>query len=242
MPSKSHRKSHRDSEPSVDFFRQPEAGSNNGVEHPTATDTGEWDVDAMRLENDGPVASTEDAWNLDALRLSQDFDAEVGGKKLLTTVPVRRPKRQEFVRVHHDPAWHLPAALLEVEEDRESYLVVSALQKALTEEVRPVDLVTAMNRSGLLFLWPVKRAKAGKRANAWLTSAQAGARLAQKHWVKVASNHDLAAYEITQAEVHYPDPKWPTDLDFDDLLKLAFKDHVIRDMQHPVLRRLRGEI
>ena len=196
----------------------------------------------MRLANDGPLASTEDAWNLDALRLSQDFDAEVGGKKLLTTVSVRRPKRQEFVRVHPDPSWHLLAALLEVEEDGESYLIVSALQKALAEEVQPVDLVTAMNRSGLLFLWPVKRAKGGKRDNAWLTSAQAGARLAQKHWVKVASNRDLAAYEITEAAGHYPDPEWPVDLDFDALLKLAFKDHVIRDMQHPVLRRLRGEI
>lgn len=238
MPSKSH----RDSEPSADFFRQPEAGSNNGVEHPPTTDTGEWDIDAMRLANDGPMASTEDAWNLDALRLSQDFDAEVGGKKLLTTVSVRKPKRQEFVRVHPDPAWQLPAALLEVEEDRESYLVAAALQQALKGEVQPVDLVTAMNRSGLLFLWPVKRAKEGKRDNAWLTSAQAGARLAQKHWVKVASNRDLAAYEIIQAAGHYPDPEWPADLVFDDLVKLAFKDHVIRDMQHPVLRRLRGEI
>jgi hypothetical protein len=136
MPSKSN----RDSEPSADFFRQPEAGSNNGVEPPPTTDTGEWDIDAMRLANDEPMASTEDAWNLDALRLSQDFDAEVGGKKLLTTVPVRKPKRQEFVRVHPDPAWHLPAALLEVEEDRESYLVVSALQQALKGEVQPVDL------------------------------------------------------------------------------------------------------
>lgn len=238
MPSKSN----RNTEPSADFFRQPEAGSNNGVEHPTATDTGEWDVDTMRLENDGQMVQTEDEWSLDALRLSQDFDAEVGGKKLLTNVPVRRPRRQEFVRVHPDPAWHLAAALLEVEEDGENYLVVSALQKALSEEVLPVDLVTAMNRSGLLFLWPVKRAKGGKRDNAWHTSAQEGARLAQKRWVKIASNRDLAAYEITQAAGHYPDPEWPSDLTFSDILKLAFKDHVIQDMRHPVLCRLRGEI
>jgi hypothetical protein len=238
MPSKSH----RDSEPSTDFFRQPEAGSNNGVEHPTATDTREWDVDAVRLEADVHAVRPEDEWNLDALRLAQDFDAEVGGKKLLTTVPVRRPKRQEFVRVHPDPAWHLEAALLEAEEDNESYLVVSTLQKALIEEVQPVDLVTTMNRGGLLFLWPVKRSKGNKRDNAWLTSAQEGARLAQKHWIKIASNRELAAYQITQAAGYFPDPEWPADLTFSDLLKLAFKDHVIQDMQHPVLRRLRGEI
>jgi hypothetical protein len=94
-------------------------------------DTEEWDVNAVRLEADKHAASLEDEWNLDALRLAQDFDAEVGGRKLLTSVPVRKPKRQEFVRVH--PAWHLEAALLEAEEDNESYLVVTALQKALIE-------------------------------------------------------------------------------------------------------------
>ena len=235
-------KSNRESAPSADFFRQPEAGSNNGVEHPTATDTEEWDVDVVRLEEDKHVASSEDEWNLDALRLTQDFDTEVGGKKLLTTVPVRKPKRQEFVRVHPGKAWHLEAALLEAEEDNESYLVVTALQKTLIEEVQPVDLVTAINRGGLLFLWPVKRSKGGKRDNTWLVSAQEGARVAQQYWVRVSGNRELAAYDIRRAAAHYPEPEWPADLTFSDLLKLAFKDHVIQDMQHPVLRRLRGEI
>ena len=236
MPSKSN----RDTEPSADFFRQPEAGSNNGVEHPTAMDTEEWDVNAVRLEADKHAASLEDEWNLDALRLAQDFDAEVGGRKLLTSVPVRKPKRQEFVRVH--PAWHLEAALLEAEEDNENYLVISALQKALIEEVRPVDLVTTMNRSGLLFLWPVKRSKGSKRDNAWIISAQEGARVAQQYWVRVRGNRELAAYDIIRAAAHYPEPEWPADLTFSDLIKLAFRDHVVQDMQHPVLRRLRGEI
>ena len=37
--------------------------------------------------------------DLNALRLDQNFDAAVGVKKLLTTVPVRKPNRSEFVRV-----------------------------------------------------------------------------------------------------------------------------------------------
>lgn len=221
---------------------EPKPGSNNGVEHPTATDTEQWDVDAVRLETDKHVTSLEDEWNLDALRLSQDFDAAVGGKKVQTTVSVRKPKRQEFVRVHPDPAWHLEAALLEAEEDRESYLVVAALQKTLIQEVQPVDLVTTINRSGEIFLWPVKRSKGSKRDNAWITSAQQGALVAQKFWVRVSGNRELAAYDVMRAAAHYPEPEWPGDWTFADLLKLAFKDHVIQDMWHPVLRRLRGEI
>ena len=235
-------KSNRDVEPSADFFQQPEAGSNNGLDRPTTTEAEEWDVEALRAAHDTPSASTEAEWDLDALRLTQDFEAEVGGKALLTTVPVRKPTSQEFIRVHPDRNWHLEAALLEVEEERENYLVIAKLQHQLVEEVRPVDLVTTINRSGLLFLWPVKRPKSGKRDNAWITSAQAGARFAQQYWVKVKSNQEKAAYDIIQAASKYPDPEWPQDYTFSELLKLAFQDRVIRELDHPVLRRLRGEI
>jgi hypothetical protein len=42
--------------------------------------------------------------NLAALRLDQSYADTVGVKKLLTTVPVRKPNRQDFVRVHPGPA------------------------------------------------------------------------------------------------------------------------------------------
>jgi hypothetical protein len=62
--------------------------------------------------------------NLLALRLDQSYADTVGVKKLLTTVPVRKPNRQDFVRVNPDPAYRLtPAAIIEVKEDREVYLV-----------------------------------------------------------------------------------------------------------------------
>jgi hypothetical protein len=123
-----------------------------------------------------------------------------------------------------------------------AYIFARKCPLPFIEEVQPVDLVTTMNRSGLLFLWPVKRSKGSKRDNAWIISAQQGARVAQQSWVRVSGNRELAAYDIIRASAHYPEPEWPSDLTFDDLLKLAFRDHVIQDLQHPVLRRLRGEI
>ena len=39
-----------------------------------------------------------DPFNPAALRLDQSFADTVGVKKLLTTVPVRKPNRQDFVR------------------------------------------------------------------------------------------------------------------------------------------------
>ena len=45
--------------------------------------------------------------NLDAMRLSQDFVTGARVKKLLTTVPVRRPGTQDFFRVHPDAAYQI---------------------------------------------------------------------------------------------------------------------------------------
>ena len=50
----------------------------------------------------GPNANPFD--DLMSLRLDQSYADTVGVKKLLTTVPVRKPHRQEFVRVHPDPS------------------------------------------------------------------------------------------------------------------------------------------
>ena len=54
--------------------------------------------------------------DLEQLRVSQDFGASLGLKKLRLTVPVRKPDRQWFVRVHPDEGWHLQTALLNLKD------------------------------------------------------------------------------------------------------------------------------
>src|SRR5262249_37753929 len=67
-----------------------------------------------------------------ALRLDQSFADAVGVKKRLMTVPVRKPNRQDFVRVHPIPAYRLtPAAIIELKEDREVYLVTPNMAQDL---------------------------------------------------------------------------------------------------------------
>lgn len=73
--------------------------------------------------------------DLSKLRLSQDFAATVGVKKLLTTVPVRKPNGQEFVRVHPGEEYRLQTAVLELKVERETYLVASELWAELPGEL-----------------------------------------------------------------------------------------------------------
>ena len=65
--------------------------------------------------------------------------------------------------------------------------------------------------------------------------------LAKSRWIRVTSNMSLGAYEVFSASADLPEPAWP-DLSFERILEIAFRDRVIQDHSHPVLRQLRGEI
>src|SRR6478752_7913554 len=87
------------------------------------------------------INPTPNPFNPAALRLDQSFAETVGVKKLLTTVPVRKPNRQDFVRVHPDPAYRLtPAAIIELKEDREVYLVMPDMAPNLPGEFSTATL------------------------------------------------------------------------------------------------------
>src|SRR5215813_12145218 len=133
--------------------------------------------------------------NLSALRLDQSYADTVGVKKLLTTVPVRKPNRQDFVRVHPDPAYRLtPAAIIEVKEDREVYLVTPDMAQELPGEFVPASLFTTINRQGVLQIWPVKLPGPDGKHNDWHRSAAEAAELAMKRWVRISANMSLGAY------------------------------------------------
>jgi hypothetical protein len=57
----------------------------------------------------------------------------------------------------------------------------------------------------------------------------------------VQANLALGSYEVHQALGNLPDPEWPG-MPLNDLLRVAFRDRLITTMDHPVLRRLRGEV
>ena len=175
------------------------------------------------------------------LRLSQNFAESTGVKKLFTTIPVRKPSKQDFVRVHPDPTFRLETVILEFKEEGESYLVASELWSELVGELTPKILFTAINRQKTLFIWPVRLPGEDGRHNEWNASALEAAQLAQSKWVRVSANMNLGAYEIFEAISELSDPEWP-ETNFTKILETAFKGRYIKDLDHPALRRLRGEV
>ncbi len=59
-------------------------------------------------------------------------------------------------------------------------------------------------------------------------------------WVRVKANLSLGAYDIWEASSTIPDPQWPEE-SFQELLRLAFKDRYVNSLDHPIVKRLRGQ-
>jgi hypothetical protein len=181
-----------------------------------------------------------DPFDPDSLRLDQAFGAGAAVKKLLTTVPVRKPNSQDFVRVHPDPAYRITTALIELRDDREMYLVLPTVAPDLVGEFSACHLFTTINRQGVVHLWPVKLPSPDGRQIEWHRSAAEAAELAMRRWVRVKANMALGAYEMFEASSTIPDPEWP-DVTFRELLRIAFRDRLVDRLDHPVIQRLRGQ-
>lgn len=175
------------------------------------------------------------------LRLSQDFASTIGVKKVLTTVPCRKPGRQEFCRVRPGEEWRLETGCFDDKVNRETYLVERSLWSELANEVSPVCLFTTITRQQDVFLWPCKLPGADGKSSSWADSALAAARLAETRWMRIAANMGAGMYDVFEASAELSEPTWP-ELNFHEILKLCLRDRFIGSLDHPVLRALRGEV
>jgi hypothetical protein len=188
------------------------------------------------------AAEQFDPFDPAALRLSQDFVADLGVKKALLTVPVHKPDKAWFVRVHPAEDYRLQTAVIELKEERETYLVSQNLWHELATEATfsPRVLFTTVNRQGVVFLWPVRLPGPDGKLDDWNRSALEAAGLAQKSWVRVSANMALGAYEVHVASTNLAEPVWP-EQPMKELLRVGFKGRLIDSLDHPVLKKLRGE-
>jgi hypothetical protein len=188
------------------------------------------------------TSKLSEEFDLANLRLNQSFAETAGVTKLLTTVPVRKPNRQEFVRVHPSADYRADFAMIELKDEREreeEYIVRGDLIGELAGEIAPKTLFTTINRQGVVFLWPARLPDPDGRPNEWHRSRREAAEIATTRWVRVEANMALGAYEIRVAESVMAEPVWP-ESSFQDLIRIAFRDRLITTIDHPVIRRLRG--
>jgi hypothetical protein len=198
-------------------------------------------MDDSTKENTNITEIKKDPFDLESLRLSQDFEVP-GLQKEILSVPVRKPSKEHWVRVHPSEDYYIKTGVLELKEERELYLVAPDLWPELAVESTfgPRGLYTSMNRQGVLFIWPIKLPDPGGRMNPWHQSALDAVGRAKERWVRVVPNMSLGGYELYSSTGDIPEPEWP-DLTMQEIIRLAFKDLLIDSLDHPVLKGLRGE-
>jgi hypothetical protein len=120
-------------------------------------------------------------------------------------------------------------------------LVAQELWPELPGEIIAKVLFTTITRQGVLTLWPVRLPGEDGRHDEWNRSALEAAEMAQERWIRVVANMSLGANEVYEAVGSLPEPEWP-EVGFQEILRIAFKDHFINSLDHPVVRRLRGDL
>jgi hypothetical protein len=200
-------------------------------------DGGEESDNQEQFEEERP-----DPLNPDLYRVSgPTVQVEAG----ILAVPVRKPNKQEFVRVHPDPAYTRDVELLEFTGgggDKDLYLVAPQVRPMVSDDMRPYLLHTTISRDKVLFLWQVRiTADSNDGGRRWSQTALAATAEAKELWIKLLSNRALGGYEIVRAVTDHGDPKWP-DLTFSEIFAIAFRDKLIDNVEHPVVKKITGEL
>jgi hypothetical protein len=175
-----------------------------------------------------------------SLRIGQDFVTKFGVTKLLTTVPVGKPHRQQWFRTHPDPEYRLAVAIIQVKDDDEYYVVPAMIARQLPNTMYYLaTLQVAITRQGTVFLWVLRHSNSDGKDMACWSSARDASVIAQTKWSNITWNKETKAYDISEAPVTMPEPEWPP-YTLKQLMEKAFKDKLIDSVDHPVIQRLQG--
>ena len=165
-------------------------------------------------------------------------------------VKVRKPKPHEWVRVHpnfEDFSLILPVVRFgdEGAEDYklakpDEYIIHPVLQDhpdLLDDANKLKEFHLAITRKGTLFIWPHTLLDGD---NSWLDTEATIIQTARKQWVRQISDTREGLYRGKQSAQKWADPKWPTDMSFEDLLVKGLGDKFVASTTHPLFDKLLG--
>jgi hypothetical protein len=191
-------------------------------------------------------AELEVGLDIESFRVEQDYAARLQLAKRSVSVPVGRPNPQAFINIHPSPEWRIPVNVLEIRATRRIHLVARELVPEVMNDLVPKLLVAYSMVDGSWGLWPIRLRGALGEMDPYNESAHRIVMEYANTWVRVMTDKSAGRYVAIPAAAatmgleHLPVPRWP-DKGFAYIFDLAFRGQVIRSMDHPVLRSLRGE-
>jgi hypothetical protein len=212
----------------------------------TSFDPAEFELDdtgASSSPSSKPATAEIDPFDPETYKRAQDLAAAAGVREVLTDLPHVPPNAAWWVRRHPDPKYSFTARVIELKDRNETYLVLPHLWPSLMDEptLKRKTFYLATTMQGKLFLWSVRvPADDTQEPDRWMKAPLEAVRLAKDRWTRIAWNQEKREHDVKTC-ASTVEPRWP-DLPFRKLLELSFKGYVIDNMDHPVLRQLRGEV
>jgi hypothetical protein len=190
-------------------------------------------------ENETPALDTVDPFDPAQFAVTAT-SAAMATRKMLTHCRVGKPSKTAFVRASTRPEDTVEASILELKEDRETFLLMPGVATELQNLAKFVTLTVSVDRQGNPFLWVVNQVGNDGKDNDWNRSMREAFNAAGKRWVRVAANMASGGYDVHEAAVGVLDPVWP-EYTMRDYIRVAFgEQNIIRDVTHPVVKRLLG--
>jgi hypothetical protein len=189
-----------------------------------------------------PVPEADDFDSLESFALPQDFDPGVEEED--PPVSCRKPGPFDFFRVHPDSAWSANVGIVELRDERDDpYLVKPNMYAVFGNQVSRRRLYVYKTMQGGLHLWAVRLNQDGRRGGGgkYNETALKAAERAKTKWTRIASDQEQRCYRIFGPSEQFPEPDWSKTPPLLDLVRKAFGDgYLIKDAEHPLVRRIRG--
>ncbi len=179
----------------------------------------------------------ETQFELKNIELPQDYKEQIS-KVVTTRIPIRKPNKQWYFRAHRDN--YVECMILEVDDRNETYFVVGHLIPQLQDECKHVKLHQCITKNGTLFFWPVPIQDPNGRINSWNQSARDAVEVSMETWIRMVSNQESQSYLRHEALAAWDEPDWP-EMDLEQIMEKVTHDRLIKSLDHPILKELRGE-
>lgn len=180
------------------------------------------------------------------LNMNNIFPNVVTAVPVLTSIPVRKPHRDEFFRVRPGDEWAMDVMLLHKKAEDEKYVVYQEFLPPLMERglVKPVRFFFLVAwGTGVMFVSEVPLPAADGKYSEYHQSRMLAYEQAKEKWVSISPDKASGCYRVTIASGNLPEPVWATRPgSMEEALDIAFRGKVIDCPDHPILKKLRGEV
>lgn len=199
------------------------------------------DLGEIKFATEAGIAKPAHLPDLADLALPQNFPGLTETFTENVLVPVSKPNKQLWISPYADREKWMPVAIIEDATDKTSYILTGEMARQLeTGEWSPKILVPYITRQGTVSLWPIRLPDSEGKLDTWNRSALSIATANGNQWIRVTSSKEAKGYQTTKPVAAFPPPEWPDDLV--SIYQKALAPLIIRNMDHPLIKRLRGEV